>query len=75
MYISIESRKKAPADWNHPAKPMEIPVAEGIYRPLGISTEANGPGHWEVTFQPIEGVLGVLFAKIKGCKLQLLAIY
>jgi len=44
------------ADANSSDKPVEIWVAQGIYRPDRSSTEPNGTGDREATFQLINGV-------------------
>jgi hypothetical protein len=44
------------ADANYAEKPVEIRVAQGIYRPDRSSTEPNGTGDREATFQLINGV-------------------
>jgi parallel beta-helix repeat protein len=44
------------ADANSSTKPVEICVAQGIYRPDRSSDEPNGSGDQEATFQLINGV-------------------
>jgi len=44
------------ADANSAEKPVEIRVARGMYRPDRSSTEPNGTGDREATFQLINGV-------------------